>query len=514
MIKSTIKGMNRKTNNPASGGTKERRNAMKSREILKRFLTGKIAVTLIILVAGFFAISALYSIPESQAIPKDFRAAPESFTDLAAKNSPAVVNIRAEKNGKGGPSVYRQFKRGPFQKDDPLHDFFEKFFGGRHQKEFKQRSLGSGFIIDENGYIVTNNHVVQGADKIKVILKDGRKFDAEIKGRDPNTDLALLKIESDNDLPTIELGNSDTLRVGEWVLAIGNPFGLEHTVTAGIISAKGRVIGSGPYDDFIQTDASINPGNSGGPLISMEGKVVGINTAIIAGGRGIGFAIPVNLARGIIKQLQTKGKVTRGWLGVGIQDLTKELKEYYGMKDGEGVLVTQVFPDDPAAEAGIEPKDIILEVNGHKVKTSRELSRMIAEASVGEKVDIVVMRKGSKKQFNIQLSKRKDTEIASRNDDILKKNEFGIAISNLTPEIARQFNLKDAEGVVVVDVEPDSKGEKAGILIGDIIKEINHEDVDDVDEYSKEIGKIKSSETVYMYILRLNRGFVAVKLIK
>ena len=487
---------------------------MKSREIFKRFLTGKITLSFIILVAGFFAISTLYSVPASQATSKDLRAAPESFTDLAEKNSPAVVNIRAERNGKGGPSVHRQFKRGPLQKDDPFNDFFEKFFGGRPQKEFKQRSLGSGFIIDEDGHIVTNNHVVQGADKIKVILKDGREFDAEIKGRDPNTDLALVKIESDKDLPMIELGDSDTLKVGEWVLAIGNPFGLEHTVTAGIISAKGRVIGSGPYDDFIQTDASINPGNSGGPLISMEGKVVGINTAIIAGGNGIGFAIPVNLARGIIKQLKTKGEVTRGWLGVGIQDLTKELKDYYGMKEGEGVLVTQVFPDDPAGKAGIEPKDIILEINGHKVKTSRELSRMIAEASVGQKVDIIVLRKGSKKQFNIQLSKREDTEIASREDAIHKKNELGIAVSNLPPEVARQFNLKDTKGVIVVGVEPDSKGEKAGILTGDIIKEINHEDVDNVDEYSKEIGKVKSGETVYMYILRPNRGFIAIKIIK
>jgi len=506
--------MNPKTNNPASGGTKERRNAMKSREIFKRFLTGKIAVTLIIFVAGFFAISTLYSVPPSEATSKELRAAPANFTDLAEKNSPAVVNIRAERNGKGGPSIHRQFRRGPFQKDDPFHDFFEKFFGGRPQKEFKQRSLGSGFIINEDGYIVTNNHVVQGADKIKVILKDGREFDAEIKGRDPNTDLALVKIDSDKDLPTIELGDSDLLKVGEWVLAIGNPFGLGHTVTAGIISAKGRVIGSGPYDDFIQTDASINPGNSGGPLISMEGKVVGINTAIIAGGHGIGFAIPVNLAKGIIKQLKTKGEVTRGWLGVGIQDLTKELKEYYGMKDGEGVLVTQVFPDDPAAKAGMEPKDIILEVNGHKVKTSRELSRMIAEASVGQKMDIVVLRKGSRKEFNIQLSKRKDTEIASQNDEFRKENEFGLAVSNLTPEIARQFNLKDTEGVVVVEVEPDSKGDKAGILTGDIIKEINHEDVGDVDEYLKEIGKVKSGETVYIYILRPNRGFIAIKLIK
>jgi serine protease Do len=246
----------------------------------------------------------------------------------------------------------------------------------------------------------------------------------------------------------------------------------------------------------------------------MEGKVVGINTAIIAGGQGIGFAIPVNLARGIIEQLKTKGEVTRGWLGVGIQDLTKELKEYYGIKDGEGVLVTQVFPGDPASKAGMEPKDIILEVNGHKVKTSRELSRIIADANVGQKVDIVVLRKGSKKRFNIQLSKRKDAEIVSRSDRMDRKNEFGIAVSNLTPEVARQFNLKDTEGVVVVGVEPDGKGEKAGILSGDIIKEINHKEVDDVDEYSREIGKVKSGGTVYMYILRPNRGFMVIKLIK
>ena len=487
---------------------------METRRLSTKFLTGKIALALIVLMIGFFGVSALYSVPDSEATAKGLRAVPESFTDLAERNSPAVVNIRTERNGNGGHALNPRFRRGPLPNDDRLHEFFEKFFGGRPQGKFKQRSLGSGFIIDEEGYIVTNNHVVKGADKIKVILKDEREFDAEIKGRDPNTDLALIKIKSDNDLPFIKLGDSDTLKVGEWVLAIGNPFGLEHTVTAGIISAKGRVIGSGPYDDFIQTDASINPGNSGGPLINMEGKVVGINTAIIAGGQGIGFAIPVNLAKGIIDQLKTKGEVTRGWLGVGIQDLTKELKEYYGVKDGEGVLVTQVFPDDPAAKAGMKAKDIILEVNGEKVDSSRELSRMIAEASVGQNVEIVVLRKGSKKVFNITLSKRKDTERADAGDRSEKKHEFGIAVSNLTPETARQFNLKDDEGVIVVGVEPDSKGEKAGILPGDVIREVNHEDVDDVDEYSAEIGKVKSGETVYFYILRANRGFMVIKLTK
>ncbi|HIJ36711.1 MAG TPA: trypsin-like serine protease, partial [Deltaproteobacteria bacterium] len=248
---------------------------------------------------GAAAVSGIFSVPFTQAASNDGMLAPESFTELAKKNSPAVVNIRTERSGGGASQMFRGFEGNPYGNDERFKEFFEKFFGGRHQKEFKQRSLGSGFIIDEDGHIVTNNHVVEGADKIKVFLKDGREFDAVVKGRDPNTDLALIKIKADGKLPMVELGDSDDAKVGEWVLAIGNPFGLEHTVTAGIISAKGRVIGSGPYDDFIQTDASINPGNSGGPLINMNGKVVGINAAIIAGGTGIGFAIPVNMAKGI-----------------------------------------------------------------------------------------------------------------------------------------------------------------------------------------------------------------------
>jgi serine protease Do len=487
---------------------------METGNMFKRFLKRKAAVALVVLAAGFFAMSTLYTATARQAAAGDFRAAPESFTSLAEKGSPAVVNIRAERNGKGGYPMMSPFKRGPMPNDDPLHDFFDKFFGGGPQREFKQRSLGSGFIIDKDGFIVTNNHVVEGADKIKVILKDGREFDAEVKGRDANTDLALIKIKSDNDLPVIELGDSDALKVGEWVLAIGNPFGLEHTVTSGIISAKGRVIGSGPYDDFIQTDASINPGNSGGPLINMAGKVVGINTAIIAGGQGIGFAIPVNLAKGIIDQLKTKGEVTRGWLGVGIQDLTQELKEYYGVKDGEGVLVTQVFPGDPADKAGLKAGDVILKVNGHHVDSSRELSRMIAESPVGQEVEILALRKGSSKTFHVELSKRKDTELAQAGATPEKNDAFGIAVANITPETARQFNLKDAEGVLVVGVEPDSTGEKAGILPGDIIREINHEEVNDVDAYKKKIAKIKSGETVFVYILRPNRGFMVIKLTK
>jgi serine protease Do len=241
--------------------------------------------------------------------------------------------------------------------------------------------------------------------------------------------------------------------------------------------------------------------------------VVGINTAIIAGGQGIGFAIPVNLAKGIIDQLKRKGEVTRGWLGVGIQDLTKELKEYYGVKD-EGVLLTQVFPGDPADKAGLKAGDIILKINGHSVDTSRELSRMIAEAPVGKKVEILALRKGNNQTFHIELSKRKDTQYADGGGSPETEHDFGIAIANITPETARQFNLKDAEGVLVVGVEPNSQGEKAGIVPGDIIREINHEKVDDVNAYEKEIGKIKSGETAFVYILRPNRGFMVIKLTK
>jgi len=405
------------------------------------------------------------------------------------------------------------FNRGPLPKDDPFRDFFDRFFGGAPQREFKQRSLGSGFILDKDGHIVTNNHVVEGADKIQVILKNGKTFDAAIKGRDPNTDLALIKIEPESELPVMELGDSDALRVGEWALAIGNPFGLAHTVTAGIISAKGRVIGSGPYDDFIQTDASINPGNSGGPLINMQGKVVGINTAIVAGGQGIGFAIPVNLAKGIIGQLKNTGEVTRGWLGVAVQDLTEELKAYHGLIDRKGVLVTDTFPGDPAEKAGLAPGDVILKVNGKEVENGRELSRMIAEAPVGEEVEILVLRGKESRTFHVTLSKRKDTETGQAGERPAEQHAFGIAVSDLTAETARQLNLKEAQGVIVAGVEPGSQAEKAGVQRGDVIREINHAPVEDVEAYQKEIKRIDSGKTVYLYILRPGKGYMAIKLV-
>jgi serine protease Do len=393
-----------------------------------------------------------------------------------------------------------------------MDDFFERFFGENVPREFKQPSLGSGFIIDKKGYVVTNNHVIEDADQIKVKVDDDMEFDAEVVGRDPNTDLALLKIESDKDLPFLTMGNSDELKIGQWVVAIGSPFGLERTVTAGIVSAKGRVIGSGPYDDFIQTDASINPGNSGGPLLNMKGEVVGINTAIIASGTGIGFAIPVNLAEGIIAQLKSEGEVTRGWLGVAIQDLTSEMAEYYGLKDRKGVLVADVFKGDPADKAGIQAKDIIVEVNDEMIETSRQLTAMIASLQVGETAKVEVFRNGKKKTFSVKLAKRSDEKLAGgRVPQKREEEELGIRVTDLTSEMIQRFNLGDTAGVVVIGVESGSKGAEAGVQVGDIIKEINHKAIETVKDYTASVQMIKTGDSVNLFIWRKNAGFLVIK---
>jgi serine protease Do len=441
---------------------------------------------------------------------------PINFSSLAEKASPAVVNIRTVKTIKGGGPVFRHFQRGPQGREDPFKDFFEKFFGEDTQREFKQPSLGSGFIIDKEGFVVTNNHVIQDADQIKVKLGGDNEYDAEVVGRDANTDLALIKIKTGKELPFLSFGDSDDLKIGQWVVAIGSPFGLERTVTAGIVSAKGRVIGSGPYDNFIQTDASINPGNSGGPLINMKGEVVGINTAIIAAGQGIGFAIPINLAHKIIDQLKSEGEVTRGWLGVAIQDLTSEMAEYYGLKDRKGVLVADVFKGDPADEAGIQAKDIILEVNDKAIETSRQLTAMIADLKVGEPAKVEVFRNGKIMTFDIKLAKRDDQRLASRSTTRKEPEEdkFGIQVADLTPEITQRFGIGDTTGVIVVNVESGSKGAEAGVEMGDIIKEINHRIVETVDDYTAAMDKIEADESVNIFIWRKNAGFMVIKLNK
>jgi serine protease Do len=314
------------------------------------------------------------------------------------------------------------------------------------------------------------------------------------------------------DLPALKFGSSDKLQVGEWVVAVGSPFGLAHTVTAGIVSAKGRVIGSGPYDDFIQTDASINPGNSGGPLLNMQGMVVGINTAIVAGGQGIGFAIPIDLAKGIINQLKKHGSVTRGWLGVGIQDLTEEIANYYGIKEVKGALVMEVFPGDPADIAGIKPKDIIVGINGSAVESSRDLTGLIANIGVGDSVKVEVIRDGKEKTFTVKIGKRKEEIAASGKME--PKGRLGIHVSDLTPETARRFDIQSERGVLVVDVDPGGKGEKAGVRVGDIIAEVNRIAVSDVKEYDREIQKVKDGETIQLFIKRPGSGFLVVKFVK
>jgi serine protease Do len=459
-------------------------------------------IWILFVVSALIAIASLRIAKEAGAVSHSGTVMiPANFSELAKTTSPAVVNIRTVKTIKGGGRVFKHFQ-GPFGNQDPFKDFFEKFFGDIPEQNHTQRSLGSGFIIDKEGFIVTNNHVIEGADKIRVKLVSGQEFDADIIGKDSKTDIALIKIKATEDLPTATLGDSETIFVGDWVLAIGSPFGLEHTVTAGIVSAKGRVIGSGPYDDFIQTDASINPGNSGGPLIDINGKVVGINTAIIAGGQGIGFAIPINMARNIIEQLKKQGHVTRGWLGVSIQDLTPELAEYYGIKDGIGALVGEVFKDDPADKAGIKPKDIIVEVNGNKISDSRDLSRLIADVPVGDKIEVKIIRNGKEKILYPVITKRTDDKEKIVTKEGGTESDFGITVTDITPEIADRYGIEDTQGVVIVKIDPDGKGAASGLLNGDIIKEINRKSIHNVKEYQKRLRELKDERKLRILVRR------------
>jgi len=433
---------------------------------------------------------------------------PGNFSELAEKARPGVVNIQTVKTMKGGSRVFRHFFGNPFQEQDP----FEDFFGPRPQsyssEGFEQNSLGSGFLIDRDGYIVTNNHVVENADQIKVKLSDGKEFDAKVVGRDPKTDLALIKIDGASGLHPIAMGNSDDLKVGSWVVAIGSPFGLEQTVTAGIVSAKGRIIGSGPYDNFIQTDASINPGNSGGPLINMRGEVIGINTAIIASGQGIGFAIPANMAKEVLPQLKEKGKVSRAWLGVGIQEVTEPLAQSFGLKEKRGALVSQVFKNSPAEKAGIEQGDVILEFDGKEIKDSRELPRIVSATALGKTVAIKLSRNGSVTTKDAKLGEMEEKA------EVVKapsRKMLGITIQNATPEIARALGLKDETGVVVSRVEPGSPAENAGLQRGDVIREVNRKPVKDTQGFLRKIEEAKDGGSILLLVHRGESNlFVAV----
>lgn len=435
---------------------------------------------------------------------------PGSFTQLAQKVRDGVVNIQTTKTVKGGGRVYRHFFGGPSGKQNPFEDFFGKGFDDEDsQKSVQQKSLGSGFIIDGAGYIVTNNHVIEHADEIKVKLANGREFAGKVVGTDPKTDLALIKIEGPKDLTPLRMGDSDALEVGSWVVAVGSPFGLEQTVTAGIVSAKGRTIGAGPYDNFIQTDASINVGNSGGPLINTRGEVVGINTAIEAGGQGIGFAIPVNLAKEVVAQLKDKGKVTRGWLGVGIQEVTPELAKSFGLKEERGALVAQVFKETPAEQAGIEQGDVIVEFDGKQVKYSKDLPQIVASTPAGKNVSIKIVRNGKTITKDLKIAEMQEKTTGVVEAPTGKK--LGIAVQDITPEVSRQLGLKDTKGVVVAQVEQGGAAADAGIRKGDVIREVNRKPVADVEEFMKEVGQAKDGGDTLLLVQRgENKMFMVV----
>ena len=432
---------------------------------------------------------------------------PPDFVELSKKLTPSVVNISTSKTIT--PQA-RQPQASPFG-SDPFSDFYERFLQGAPQRPQKRSSLGSGFIISNEGYILTNNHVVAGADEIKVKLSDGREFKGELKGSDEKLDLALIKITSKGNLPVATLGDSDAMEVGEWILAIGNPFGLSQTVTAGIISAKGRVIGSGPYDDFIQTDASINPGNSGGPLFNAKGEVIGINTTIVSGGQGIGFAIPVNMAKAVIPQLRETGKVTRGWLGVSVQPVTPDLARSFGLKNEKGALISEVMKDSPAEKAGFKAGDIILEFDGKPIVDMHELPRLAAVTPIGKKALVKVLRNGKTLEETVIIEKMVDSAVTVKQSAMIQE-KLGIVVSDITREMAAQLRTKLTKGVVVMEVKAGSLAEDAGIDRGDIITQINSTAIGSSTEYTKAVATLKKGDIVRFL---LHRGestlFVAMK---
>lgn len=420
-----------------------------------------------------------------------------SFAGLVEEHTGSVVNISTTNVVRRG---FPNMPRSPFGENDPFEEFFKRFFGDTPQQEFRRRGLGSGFIISSEGYIVTNNHVVDKAEDIQVILEDGKKYSAEIVGRDSKTDIALLKIDpKDKRLQPVKFGNSDELRIGDWVMAIGNPFGLGYTVTAGIVSAKGRSLGLGAYDDFIQTDASLNPGNSGGPLFNLEGEVIGVNTAIVARGQGIGFSIPINLASHIIAQLKETGEVTRGWIGVVIQSITPEIAESIRLKETKGALVADVLPDGPAEKAGIQRGDVIIRYNNEQIKEFSDLSRLVALSDPGTVADLVIIREGSEKNVKVTLGTLEDPEQRASVDN--RRQRLGINVSEITPQLANMFNLERPDGVIITDVDRNSGAWDAGFRPGDIVLQINDVEVKSVKDYDDALAAA-AGESLALFLLK------------
>ena len=434
-----------------------------------------------------------------------------SLSSIVSKVAPAVVNISTVRVVRGPGPVFKYFF-GPFEEGDPFKEFFERFFGDIPQREFRQKSLGSGFIISKDGYILTNNHVVEKATEIRVRLLNKEQFKAKVIGRDPKTDIALIKIKANHSLSAATLGDSDALRVGDWVIAIGNPFGLGHTVTVGIISAKERIIGAGPYDNFLQTDAAINPGNSGGPLVNLEGKVVGINTAIVAQAQGIGFAIPINMAKYILSQLKERGKVMRGWLGVMIQEVTPEIAHALGLKEVKGALVADVTPGSPADKADIRRGDVIIEYNGKKIEEMNELPRLVANTPVGKSVPIKIWRNGKIRQLTVKVG---ELEEKVAKGERYAPQDLGLKVEELTPYLAQRLGVKRIHGVVITYVVPGSPAHEAGLSRGDIILKINRHPIEDLNDYQEVINSAKPGDTL-LFLIERREGtlFVALKVPK
>ena len=421
-----------------------------------------------------------------------------SFSHLVKIASPSVVNISTITTVKGQQQIPM-----PFGPDDPLRDFFERYFGGQIPREYKQRSLGTGFIIDTNGFILTNNHVVEQSDEIKVKTADNKEYIAEIIGRDPMTDMALIRIKTDVSLPPLVLGDSDRLEVGDWVVAIGNPFGLGNTVTAGIVSAKYRRIGAGAYDNFIQTDTPINPGNSGGPLLNTAGEVVGINTAIFSqsgGSVGIGFAIPVNMVKDLLPQLK-KGKVIRGWLGVMIQKITPELRAKLNLLNENGALVADVVSGGPADRSGIKRGDVIVAFDGRPIRESRELPYIVGSTPVGKTVGVQLIRKREKKNVQVKVE-----ELKLPVEEILPDSEseygLGMTLEEITPELAKQYDLPESSGLIIVKVENNSPAAEADLRDGDIILEVDQTPVKRLATFISIIRRYKKGDTILFLINR------------
>ncbi|MEO5345488.1 MAG: DegQ family serine endoprotease [Magnetococcus sp. YQC-9] len=440
------------------------------------------------------------------------------LTSLVENLKPVVVNIQTSKKARSGGSK-QTMPHNPF-KNSPFEHFFQPFMDRMPQGEMQTHNLGSGVIIDGDGFILTNNHVIEEADEIKVRLADEREFIAKVIGSDPKSDLALIQIPVKQKLAVAKLGDSDAIKVGAWVVAIGNPFGLEATVTAGIISAKGRAIGNGPYEDFLQTDAAINPGNSGGPLFDLDGNVIGINTAIFSrsgGYMGIGFAIPVNMAKNVVVQLKQSGRVTRGWIGVGIQVVTQDLASALGLDTARGALVSQVIKSGPAQDAGIKSGDVILKFNNHEILKMRDLPALVASTAVGSKVPVVVLRDGKEQtiQVKVQELPREDSSAsATRQDSAGKTDTLGIKVLALSDNHRRQTRIaEDIKGVIVAQLDPEGPAARAGLRVGDVIVDVNRQTVESPNEYEQSLEKLGKNRNVLLRVARNGSVlFVAVNL--